>query len=140
MAYLQNNAHNMQQPCPPQAPYDPHGNYGGEPMRSMPNMQTAPLQYPYQAPMPQAVPNATPQFQPMQEGPPPVTESDYIPGFLAANIGRNVRAEFIIGTNQFMDKSGIITDVGVNYFVLMDTISRNYVMCDLYSVKFVTLL
>ncbi|NLH01059.1 MAG: hypothetical protein GX488_04000 [Clostridiales bacterium] len=75
-----------------------------------------------------------------QEGPPPATERGYIPYYLASNIGKNVRAEFIIGSNQYMDKTGILTEVGINYFVLYDVSSRNYVMCDLYSVKFVTIL
>ena len=76
----------------------------------------------------------------MSEGPPPVAEKGYIPYYLASNIGQNVRAEFIVGTNQYFDKVGVIHAVGINYFVLHDICSDNYVMCDLYSVKFVTIL
>ncbi|HPE16249.1 MAG TPA: hypothetical protein PK597_04780 [Oscillospiraceae bacterium] len=76
----------------------------------------------------------------ISEGPPPVAEKGYIPYYLASNIGQNVRAEFIIGTNQYFDKVGVIHAVGINYFVLHDICSDNYVMCDLYSVKFVTIL
>ena len=75
-----------------------------------------------------------------QQGPPPSTEKGYIPYYLASNIGKNVRAEFIIGTSQYADKTGILTEVGINYFVLNDVNSRTDVMCDLYSVKFVTIL
>jgi hypothetical protein len=75
-----------------------------------------------------------------RNGPPPVMDPYYIPGFLSRNIGRNVRAEFIIGTNQFVDKAGRLLEVGVNFFVLEDFITKNHIMCDLYSVKFVTLL
>ncbi len=75
-----------------------------------------------------------------REGPPPVSDINYIPGFLASNIGKNVKAEFILGMNQFIDKTGKLTDVGVNYFVLQDINSRTNIMCDLYSVKFVTIL
>ena len=71
---------------------------------------------------------------------PPVTERGYIPYYLAENIGRSVRAEFIIGTSQFVDKTGILSEVGINYFVLDDPGSRTKIMCDLYSVKFVTIL
>lgn len=74
-----------------------------------------------------------------QEGPPPVTNIEYIPGYLANNIGKNVRAEFVIGT-QYVDKTGKLVEVGVNYFVLQDVNSRTNIMCDLYSVKFVTIL
>lgn len=84
----------------------------------------------------------TVQQQPIMdvEGPPPATEEGYIPAFLRRNIGRIVRAEFIIGSNQYTDRNGRIVEVGTNYFVLEDVNSRTHIMCDLYSVKFVTLL
>lgn len=75
-----------------------------------------------------------------QQGPPPATERGFIPYYLTQNIGKSVRAEFIIGSNQYIDKSGILIEVGINYFVLQDVGSRTHVMCDLYSVKFVTIL
>jgi len=75
-----------------------------------------------------------------EQGPPPVTDKNYIVGYLSRNIGKNVRAEFVVGTNQFVDKTGILREVGVNYFVLEDYISHARIMCDLYSVKFVTTL
>ena len=75
-----------------------------------------------------------------QQGPPPSSERGYIPYYLASNIGKNVRAEFIIGTTQYVDKVGMLTEVGINYFVLRDVNSRTDIMCDLYSVKFVTIL
>ena len=74
------------------------------------------------------------------QGPPPVMGIEYIPGFLAKNIGRFVRAEFIVGTTQFIDRQGILLEVGVNYFVLQDIITKSTTMCDLYSVRFVTFL
>jgi hypothetical protein len=74
------------------------------------------------------------------QGPPPSTEAGYIPNYLKSNIGRNVRAEFIIGSNQYTDRTGVLIEVGINYFVLEDVNSRTHVMCDLYSVKFVTVL
>jgi|GEM_PF-684644 len=77
---------------------------------------------------------------PVQEGPPPATEEGFIPAFLRRNIGRYVRAEFILGTNQYTDRTGRIIEVGTNYFVLEDVNARTEVMCDLYSVKFVTIL
>lgn len=75
-----------------------------------------------------------------RQAPPPTTDINYIPGFLASNIGRSVRAEFIIGSSQYVDKAGILSAVGINYFVLQDPSSRTYTMCDLYSVRFVTFL
>lgn len=95
---------------------------------------------------PQSTAQATPQPMDMmddmmfQQGPPPATERGYIPYYLTSNLGKSVRAEFIIGTNQYVDKTGILNEVGINYFVLEDVGSRTHIMCDLYSVKFVTVL
>jgi hypothetical protein len=90
--------------------------------------------------MPQAAPTTPIQQGAItQQGPPPSTEKGYIPNFLASNIGKYVRAEFIIGTSQYADKTGVIVEVGINYFVLHDVNSQTNVMCDLYSVKFVTI-
>lgn len=75
-----------------------------------------------------------------QQGPPPAAERGFIPYYLTKNIGRSVRAEFILGNTQYVDKTGILIEVGVNYFVLEDISSRHHVMCDLYSVRFVTVL
>lgn len=75
-----------------------------------------------------------------EQGPPPVMDKEYIAGYLSTLIGKNVRAEFAISTGLFLDKAGILREVGVNYFVLEDIITRARIMCDLYSVKFVTTL
>lgn len=75
-----------------------------------------------------------------QQGPPPATDPGFIPYYLSTNIGKSVRAEFIVGSNQYVDKSGILSEVGINYFVLSDPSARTDTMCDLYSVKFVTIL
>lgn len=101
-------------------------------------------------PTPQASPQGTPGEQvippdvvvvpPSIQGPPPVMDIDYIPGYLRSIIGKRVRAEFIIGSSQYTDRTGILIEVGVNYFVLNDVNSRTNIMCDLYSVKFVTVL
>lgn len=77
---------------------------------------------------------------PFQQGFPPATERGYIPYYLANNIGKNVRAEFIIGSNQYSDKTGRLIEVGINYFVLEDVNSRTHIMCDMYSLKFLIVL
>jgi hypothetical protein len=74
----------------------------------------------------------------MMEGPPMVSEVYYTPGYLATLIGKFVRAEFIIGTNQYIDKTGVLINVGVNFFVLRDPNFGTSIMCDLYSMKFIT--
>ena len=82
----------------------------------------------------------TQQDSDTQQGPPPSTEKGYVPYYLSGNIGRNVRAEFIVGSNQYTDKTGVLSEVGINYFVLYDVNSHANIMCDLYSLKFVTIL
>lgn len=125
---MQNQTGNTQTQTPT-CPYQ-QGTTGqtGIPYTTVPSMPSVP-----------SVPS-TPMYPPVQEGPPTLMNIDYIPGYLASNIGRSVKAEFILGTSQFTDKTGILVDVGVNYFVLQDINSRTYIMCDLYSVRFVTIL
>lgn len=71
-------------------------------------------------------------------GPPSVMDPGYIPAYLRSQIGKRVRAEFVLGSNLYTDRTGILRDVGYNYFILEDTITHAMVMCDLYSVKFLT--
>ena len=93
----------------------------------------------YAPPTPVPMPPADSLDIGSSQGPPPAAEVGFIPYYLASNMGRTVRAEFIVGTSQYVDKTGVISEVGVNYFVLYDTNARADVMCDLYSVKFVTI-
>ncbi len=70
-------------------------------------------------------------------GPPSVMDPGYIPGYLRTQVGKRVRAEFVF-ENLYLDKTGILRDVGYNYFVLEDNATGAMVMCDLYSARFVT--
>ena len=92
------------------------------------------------SPAPMPVQQVNPAVPETQQGPPPASERGYIPNYLRSNIGKNIRAEYIIGMDQFTDRTGILTEVGNNYFVIHDVNSRTDIMCDLYSVKFVTIL
>jgi len=133
----------MQNPITPYSPYGPYNALNPYPMPAPISPQT-PVLPPINpaTPLSPLIPiyPAQPTYPPMQEGPPPVTESDYIPGFLASMIGRNIKAEFVVGASQYVEKTGQLIDVGVNYFVLRDVNSRTLIMCDLYSVKFVTII
>ena len=71
------------------------------------------------------------------QGEPVFTNPGYIQAYLRTQIGRFVRVEFLLGTNLLADKSGLLREVGINYIVLEDA-SRDLIMCDLYSIKFVT--
>jgi len=115
-----------QTPPQPQMPMKPF-----QPMAGMTGMAGLPVVPPLGLPSQETM---------VREGPPPLANAEYIPGFLARNIGKFVKAEFILGSNQYVDKTGRLMAVGVNYFVLQDNVSRAMIMCDLYSVRFVTLL
>lgn len=127
--------------------FDPNATPQSSPSARMPaadTIQSSPVIPPLSQGSPVMPPFSQPQGSPVtfdtQQGPPPSTERGYIPYYLASNIGKNVRAEFIIGSNQYADKVGRLIEVGISYFVLDDVNSRTHVMCDLYSVKFVTVL
>ncbi|MDP4109160.1 MAG: hypothetical protein Q8878_03925 [Bacillota bacterium] len=136
----QNSAQQVQRPIPPEwsfsdnPPFVPRSqqNLPQPPQTAQPPLSPAPPETPTEPMVPE--PSVT------RAGPPSTMDIDYIPGYLASNIGRNMRAEFIIGTNQYADRTGRLVRVGANYFVLEDVNSRTLIMCDLYSVKFVTII
>lgn len=55
---------------------------------------------------------------------------------LTNNIGQYVVIEFLIGTQSIVRKQGILYLVGTSYVVLYDDVINNYIVCDLYSIKF----
>ncbi len=57
---------------------------------------------------------------------------------LRNNEGQYCIIEFLIGTENIVQKEGILYDVGVSFIVLFEPRSGNYVVCDLYAIKFVT--
>lgn len=57
---------------------------------------------------------------------------------LSDNLGQYVVIEFLIGTQGMTTKQGILYAVGRSYVVLYEEVNRNYVVCDIFSVKFVT--
>ena len=50
-----------------------------------------------------------------------------------------MRVEFLIGTNNLTDRTGILEDVGVSYILLRSIESGNLLYCDIFSIKFVTI-
>lgn len=57
---------------------------------------------------------------------------------LESNIGRWVTAEFFVGSNSLISKSGILMAVSENYLVLYDDATGTEIACDFYSLRFVT--
>ena len=68
-----------------------------------------------------------------------LTNSIYTPAFLREYIGRLMRVEFLIGTNNLVDRIGILEDVGASYILLRSFENDSLVYCDIYSIKFVTI-
>lgn len=75
--------------------------------------------------------------------PVPVTleSADYLAGLLATLTGEKVRVQFLIGTTgPMIDVVGTLIQVGANYIVVQPIESDDLMICDLYSIKFVTVL
>ena len=68
-----------------------------------------------------------------------LTNNLYTPAFLRQQIGKLVRVEFLIGTNNLVDRIGILEDVGASYILLRSLESNTTVYADIYSIKFVTI-
>ena len=58
---------------------------------------------------------------------------------LRDNVGQFVDVEFLIGTGSLVTRSGVLNNVGVSYIVLYERARDRYMICDLYSIKFVTI-
>lgn len=56
---------------------------------------------------------------------------------LSENIGNYVVIEFLIGTDMIHRKQGQIFHVGTSYITLYDDENANFILCDIFSVKFV---
>ncbi len=58
---------------------------------------------------------------------------------LADNLGLYAVIEFVVGTQEMARKAGILYSVGRSFVVLYDQNEEVFVLCDLFSIKFVTL-
>lgn len=72
----------------------------------------------------------------------PVTVASplYTPGFLRTQIGRRMRIEFLIGTSNLTDRTGTLVSVGASYVIIRLIDSDDLMLCDIYSIKFVTII
>ena len=74
-----------------------------------------------------------------QNSPEILTNNIYTPAFLREQIGKLMRVEFLIGTNNLTDRIGILEDVGASYILLRSIESNNLIYCDIYAIKFITI-
>lgn len=56
---------------------------------------------------------------------------------LSQNIGSFVVIEFLIGTGEIMRKQGILYLVGRSFVTIYDEAANNFIICDIFSIKFV---
>lgn len=68
-----------------------------------------------------------------------LTNPIYTPAFLREQIGKLMRIEFLIGTNNLVDRIGILDQVGASYIVLRSFENDSLVYCDIYAIKFITI-
>ena len=78
----------------------------------------------------QAAPQSAQQTDPNSQ--------DTLLELLQDNLGAYVQIEFLIGTQGMTSRFGALYAVGRNYVVLHDVGNQNYIVCDIYSVKFIT--
>ncbi len=94
--------------------------------------------------MPQMPPMMYPQMGiPQINVPPPESfDSEAMQGsmqqILFDNIGVYATVEFLVGTQSLLRKDGFIYSVGRTYVILYEDRLQHYVVCDIFSVRFVT--
>lgn len=74
----------------------------------------------------------------IEPGPPVQDDVNYTQGYLKTHIGDYAKIEFLIGTNLFIDKEGVLKDVGISYVVIEEAGTGHELLADIYSIKFVT--
>lgn len=130
-----NGSEQPAQPMQPRMPYQP-----GMPMPYQPRTPYQPgMPTPYVPGSPFRRPPSTAPVpdMPREPGPPVMTDPDYLQGYLTSLKGKFVRIDFLIGTNTFLDKSGTLLNVGVDFITLREAESDDIIVADLYSIKFV---
>lgn len=72
-------------------------------------------------------------------GSPTILDTDYTQGYLKTQIGKRVLVTFLLGTSTLQDRSGILETVGVSYIIIREPETNRRTLCDIYSIKFVSI-
>lgn len=75
----------------------------------------------------------------MAPGSPVIQDTNYTQGYLRTQIGKRVRATFLLGTGTLQDRTGILENVGISYIILRNEETNTKEMADIYSIKFVVI-
>lgn len=68
-----------------------------------------------------------------------LTNPIYTPAFLREQIGKLMQVEFLIGTNNMVDRIGFLEDVGASYILLRSFEGDSLIYADIYAIKFITI-
>lgn len=63
--------------------------------------------------------------------------NQYLNGALRTQIGNRITVSYLIGTNTFMGRTGVLLAVGANYIVMREAETDDILFSDFYSIKFV---
>jgi hypothetical protein len=61
----------------------------------------------------------------------------YLNAALRTQIGRKVTISFLIGTNTYVDRTGMLLAVGANYLIINEVETDDLLFCDFFTIKFV---
>lgn len=74
-------------------------------------------------------------------GPSSITDSPGLQGsmqqVLMENLGQYVQIDFLVGISTLVRRSGILYSVGRSYVVLYDETQQDFILCDVFSAKFI---
>ena len=80
----------------------------------------------------------TPSGNTISLRPETMTNTDFLPAYLKQFIGRWVRCEFFIG-DTVEQRVGVLHDVGASYIIIDVIEPQTLVVCDIFSLRFVTI-
>lgn len=61
----------------------------------------------------------------------------FLNGFIRTQIGRYIRVECLVGSNNIEIRAGYLIGVGLNYILLQESVTGNIISVDFWSIKFV---
>lgn len=93
--------------------------------------------YATKAQIPAATAPITPIMPQSQPAAMTLDNLQYLNAALRTQIGRRVLISFLIGTNTFVDKSGMLLAVGANYLIIREAETDDLLFCDFFTIKFV---
>ena len=82
---------------------------------------------------------ATTASQSISFTPETLTNMSFLPAYLSQFIGHWIRADFFIG-DTIEQRVGVLHEVGAIYFILEAIEPQTLLVCDMFSVKFVTII